>query len=138
MDLKSLALKALMDKLGGGVDTDAAGAALDDVVGDGNEFDLGSLVAKFTGGGGDVAEIAKSWLGDGDNAAISADQVKEAIGDDKVAAFASKLGIDKEQASSQLSELLPDLIDKSSSGGNLLASLVGGEGLKGLASKFLK
>ena len=138
MDLKSLATKVLMEKLGGGVDADAAASALDDVVGDGSDFDLGSLVAKFTGGGGDLAQIAKSWLGDGDNASISADQVKEAIGDDKVAAFAEKLGIDKEQAGNKLSELLPDLIDKSSSGGNLLESVLGGEGLRGLASKFLK
>jgi len=138
MDLKSLATKVLMEKLGGGVDADAAASALDDVVGDGSDFDLGSLVAKFTGGGGDLAQIAKSWLGDGDNASISADQVKEAIGDDKVAAFAEKLGIDKEQAGNKLSELLPDLIDKSSRGGNLLESVLGGEGLRGLASKFLK
>ena len=46
--------------------------------------------------------------------------------------------VDKEQASSKLFKLLPDLIDKSSSGGNLLESLLSDDRLKGLASKFLK
>ena len=46
--------------------------------------------------------------------------------------------IGRDEASSSLSQILPDLIDKSSKGGSLLDSVGGAEGLAGLASKFFK
>jgi len=138
MDIKSLATQLIMSKIGGANDSGAAASALDDLVGGSNGFDLGDLVGKFTGSGGDLASKAKSWLGDGSNDSISPTQLQDAIGGDKIEAFASKLGIGKEEASSSLSQILPELIDKSSQGGNLLDSVGGVKGLAGLASKFFK
>lgn len=138
MNIKELATQMLVSKLGGGSDTATAESALDDLIGQGDKFDLGDLVGQLTGSGGDLASKAKSWLGDGANEAISAAEVKDALGSDKVAAFADKLGVSREEASGGLSALLPALIDKSSRGGNLLDSIGGADGLKGLASKFLK
>ncbi|MBT8090341.1 MAG: DUF937 domain-containing protein [Gammaproteobacteria bacterium] len=135
MDIKSLATQLIMSKIGGANDSGAAASALDDLAGGSDGFDLGDIVGKFNGAGGDLASKAKSWLGDGANDAISPAQLQDAIGSDKIEAFASKLGIGKEEASSSLSQILPDLIDKSSQGGNLLGSL---GGAKGLASKFFK
>lgn len=138
MDIKSLATQLLMSKINGANDSGAAASALDDLVGGSKGFDLGDLVGQFTGGSNDLAAKAKSWLGDGSNDSISAAEVQDAIGGDKIEAFASKLGIGREEASSSLSQILPDLIDKSSKGGSLLDSVGGAEGLAGLASKFFK
>lgn len=138
MDIKSLATQVLMQKFGGNTDASVAQSALDDLTDGSDGFDLGRLVSLFKTSGGEVADKAKSWLGDGANEQISAEQLKAVIGDEKVAAFASKLGIDSQEAGNSLSELLPALIDKSSRGGNLLESVGGLSGLRGLASRFFK
>ncbi len=138
MDIKSLATQLVMSKLGATNDSSTAESALDELVGGSGGFDLGDIVGQFTGSGGDLASKAKSWLGDGANDEISPEQLQEAIGGDKIEAFANKLGIDRDEASSGLSSVLPELIDKSSQGGNLLDSVGGVSGLAGLASKFFK
>ncbi|MBT8093051.1 MAG: DUF937 domain-containing protein [Gammaproteobacteria bacterium] len=138
MDIKSLASQLVMNKLGATSDSSTAESALDELVGGSGGFDLGDIVGQFTGSGGDLASKAKSWLGDGANEAISPEQLQDAIGGDKIEAFAAKLGIGREEASSGLSSVLPELIDKSSQGGNLLDSVGGVSGLAGLASKFFK
>ena len=132
MDIKSMAVQMLMAKLGGG-DSNAIGSALSGLLGGGSDddgLDVGGMVEKFSGG--DTGDAVKSWLGDGDNAAVSGDQVKNALGADKVSQFAQQLGIGEEEAAGGLSDLLPQLIDKSSSGGSLLG------GVMGMASKLLK
>lgn len=138
MDLKSLATQLIMEKLGGKNDSATTESALGDLIGGGDKFDLGAIVGQFTGAGGDIAVKAKSWLGDSDNDSISASQVQDALGSDKIEGFARKLGIGKEEASDGLSEILPQLIDKGSRGGNLLDSVGGISGLAGMASKFLR
>lgn len=138
MDLKSLATQLVMEKLGGAKDSATTESALGELVGGGDDFDLGAVAGQFTDAGGDIAEKAKSWLGDKGNDSISASQVQDVLGSDKIEGFARKLGIGKEEASDGLSEILPQLIDKGSRGGNLLDSVGGVSGLTGLASKFLK
>mgnify|MGYP001818781715 CR=1 FL=1 len=138
MDIKSLATQLIMNKIGAANDSSAAETALDELAGSGGGFDLQDIVGQFTGSGGDLASKAASWLGDGGNESISPTQIQDAIGGDKIEAFAAKLGIGREEASSGLSEILPDLIDKSSKGGSLLDSIGGASGLAGLASKFFK
>ena len=138
MDIKKLAVEMLTAKMGSDGDAGAAESAVSELVGRGKDFDIGDLVGQLTGAGGDIASKAESWLGDGANEAISASQLQDAIGGDKIDAFAAKLGISREDASGGLSELLPQLIDKSSKGGSLLDSVGGAGGLASLASKFLK
>lgn len=138
MDIKGLATQLLMSKISGANDSGAAASALDDLVGGSSGFDLGDIVGQFTGGGADLASKAQSWLGDGSNESISPAQIQDAIGGDKIEAFASKLGIGRDEASGSLSRMLPELIDKSSKGGNLLDSVGGAAGLAGMASKFFK
>lgn len=138
MDIKQIATQLLMKNIGGGSDPHVAESALDDLIGNGKKFDIVSMVGQFTGKGGDVAEMAKSWLGDGANESISASQLQDVIGQDKVAAFADKLGVSREDAGDSLAKFLPQLVDKSSRGGNLLDSVGGAGGLAKLASKFFK
>lgn len=138
MNFKDLATKIVMSKIGGANKPAETESALDDLVGGGSKFDLADLVGKFTNSGGDLADMAKSWLGDGDNKSISPTQLQDVIGIDKIESFAKKLGIGREEASEKLSEIMPELIDKSSSGGSLLDSVGGVKGLRGLASKFFR
>lgn len=137
MNLKKLATQVMMSKIDGVNNSGAAEGALEQLAG-GNGFDLAGIVSKFQGPGGDLASKAKSWLGDGANESISASEVQDAIGSDKIEAFAGKLGIDGDSASQKLAEILPEIIDKSSKGGQLLNSVGGIGGLAGFASKFFK
>ncbi|MBT8103196.1 MAG: DUF937 domain-containing protein [Gammaproteobacteria bacterium] len=139
MNFKDLAAQILMNKIQGANNSSDAASALESLTSGSKGFDLGEIVEKFQGSGGDLASKAKSWLGDGANESISATQVQDALGSDKIAAFAEKLGIDGNEAGDKLAQILPELIDKSSQSGNLLNSL-GGKGglLAGLASRFLR
>ncbi|MDA0323162.1 MAG: YidB family protein [Verrucomicrobia bacterium] len=130
-----LGVKLLKGKLGNTGDDDGAiAAALGGVLGSGNgKVDLGSFVEKLKGSG--LANVVESWLGDGENAGISADQVRDVVGGDKIKDLAAKLGSDEGSVLDGLKDVLPQMIDKSSSGGKLLASL---GGLGGLAKSFLK
>ena len=137
MDFKQMATQMLMSKLGGNADSGAAESALDNLLGGGDGGSpLSGLVEKFNGG--ELAGAAKSWLGDGDNESVNADQISSVLGSGQVADFASKLGIDQGQAAESLSNFLPELIDKTSRGGELLDSVGGLKGLGGLAGKFFK
>ena len=131
MDLKNMAIEMLAQKMGGG-DEDVLGGALGSLLGGGGDTDLdiGDLVGKFAGA--DLGGALQSWLGDGDNASVSAEQVISALGVDQIADFASKLGVGEDVAAGSLSELIPKLIDQNSSGGDLLG------GLAGMAGKFFK
>lgn len=135
MDLKQLATQLFMKNMRGANDASVTESALDELIGKGDKFNLADLVEKFTGKGGGLAEKAASWLGDGTNDSVSASQLQEVIGLDKVKAFASKLGVSKEDASDRLAEFLPQLIDKSSRGGSLLDAA---GGLAGMAKKLFR
>lgn len=95
---------------------------------------LDSLLSKMDSGG--MGAIAQSWLGDGENDAISPDQITNMLGPDKISEFASKLGLSNEEAVGGLSEALPQMVDKASRGGALLDSIGGVSGAIGLASKL--
>lgn len=138
MDFKNIAIKMFMEKFGGSSDNDTSAAALGELVGGNGNFDIRDIVGKFSGVGGEIEEKTKSWLGDGTNESISTSQLNDVLGSDKIEAFAAKLGIDGNEASGGLAELLPELIDKSSSGGSLLDSVGGAGGLASMASKFLR
>ena len=71
---------------------------------------LGGLAEKFKQGG--MGDQVNSWIGNGENMPISAEQISQILGSDTVRNIASQLGIDPDQATQQLSAMLPGLIDK--------------------------
>ena len=82
---------------------------------------LGLLTNKETGGleglmqsfnQQGLGDIISSWVGTGNNAAITPDQVQEVLGSDVIQQLAEKSGVSVDAAKAQLSELLPGLIDK--------------------------
>ena len=133
MDIMNLASGLIANKLG--VDQDTISGAMNGLIGDGDQFDLGSLVSNLQSG--DLADIAASWLGDGENASISTDQIQNLMGSDKISAAAAQLGTSEGSLLETLQEALPQLVDQSSSGGSLLDSVGGIGGLASMAKKFL-
>ena len=120
--------QVLGDKMG-----DQAGGMMEGISGlTGGKLDMGSLMSKLTEGG--LGEQVKSWMGDGENEPVSADQLKEALGEDQIAAASEKMGLDSDSAAQKLSEALPDLTDKFSSGGSLLDASGLAEKLGGASS----
>lgn len=124
----------LSGEAGSNLEIGSLTSALSGLAGDGEGFDLSSLVSNLSTGG--LGEIIKSWLGDGSNAGISPEQISSALGSEKIAEFASKLGISTDEAAGGLSEALPQMVDNASSGGSILDSFGGVEGVLGLAGKF--
>lgn len=138
MDLMELGKQLLSDRQGGGVDGDTMGSALSQLLGDGQGgIDIAGLVNKMTQNG-DLGELVSSWLGDGANQAISVDKIKELVGDGALSNFAQSLGTDTETAAADLADVLPQMVDKSSSGGSLLDAVGGVDGIMNMAKSFLK
>ena len=139
MDITQLGTDLLSNFLGGsapadqGAITDALSGLLG---GSGGNLDLGALAARMADSG-ELSSVVSSWLGDGANAPISSDSLGALLGNAEVADFASKLGIDPSEAAASLAQTLPQLMDKSSSGGSLLESMGGVDGLLGAAKSFL-
>ena len=121
MDLLKIGQQLLGDKLG-----DNAGGMMEALSGltSGEGLDLGGIMEKMKESG--LGDQLESFLGDGENQELSADQVKSAFGEEGLANVANKLGVDTESAASQLKDILPGLLDKASPGGNLMESLTGG------------
>lgn len=122
---------------GSGLEVGGLTSALSGLLGGGSSgesFDPGTLLSKMDSGG--LGAMAQSWLGDGNNTPISSGQVTNMLGSGKVSEFASKLGLTEEEAAGGLSDALPDMMDKASSGGSLLESIGGVSGAMGLAGKL--
>ena len=139
MDIMKIGAQLLQSSLGGNIEMGKITSALSGLLG-GNDFNISSLMSKMQGNAG-LASMAKSWLGDGDNSAMSGSQVMDIFGKDKVSEFASELDIDEATASNGLADMLPQLIDKASSGGSMLESAMknmGGDagGIMGMAGKL--
>ena len=83
---------------------------------------------KTSGLGDQVA----SWVGTGENQAVSADQITSALGSSQIAELAAKFGISPDVLSGQLAQHLPDVINKltphgevPTDSGNMLTSVLG-------------
>jgi len=148
-DIIGMGSQLFQDKLGdsvSGLDSSTITDALSGLMSneDGG-FDLGDIVSSVTNSEeGGIGSIVSSWLGDGENASVDSSQLTELFGSDKISAFAEKLGVDSETALSGLSDAIPNIVDKSSEGGNLIGSLLGSVmdsqggsgGIMGMISKF--
>lgn len=138
MDVLQLGVQLLSETLGTQVDADTASRALSGLLGDGRgNVDLAGLASKMASSG-ELGDIVNSWLGDGANSAISAESIQALLGGDQVSGFASQLGTDTNSAAAGLAEILPQLVDKASSGGSLLDAAGSVDGLLGAAKSFLK
>jgi len=123
-----------------GLDVGDIAGALSGLIGNSEGgLDLGSLVSGLSDNG--LGEIVGSWLGSGENAAISPDQITDLLGSDKISEFASNLGLSVDSAKSALADALPQVVDQATSGENsmveeMLAKVGGTEGAMGMLGKM--
>ena len=71
---------------------------------------LGGLVDQFKRGG--FEDIIKSWIGTGPNKPITPNQLHQALGPETIDGLEKKTGLPRDDLLSQLSRLLPDVVDK--------------------------
>ncbi|MET9605771.1 YidB family protein [Streptomyces sp. NPDC006512] len=103
-------LGALLGALGGGGGGQGAQAA-----GGGNP--LGGLMDMLTKSG--LADQAQSWLGTGENKAVSGAEIADALPDEVLQKAAGQAGVSPEQAADQIAQALPTAVDKLSPQGQL-------------------
>ncbi len=93
---------------------------------DGSHGGLGGLMARFQQAG--LGDVIGSWVGSGQNQAISADQLHQVLGSDAISGLAAKLGINMGDAETQISQILPGLIDHLTPHGQAPAGGLGNTG----------
>src|SRR4051794_5860553 len=80
---------------------------------------LAGLVQSFNRGG--LGTLVASWISTGQNLPISPEQLQQVLGQDKIAQIAQSVGLQPEQVSAHLSQLLPHLVDKVTPDGQIPA-----------------
>ena len=114
----------LFDKLGGSlkdvlgqVEAAAVPALVSAVLAKTDVGGLQGIVAKLQQGG--LNDQVKSWLGNGTNLPISADQLRSALGNQQVQQIAQQAGLPVDEVLKLLSEHLPTAVDRASPNGTL-------------------
>jgi uncharacterized protein YidB (DUF937 family) len=114
-------LDSVIGMLGGGGQGGGNAALLNAVVGllgnDAQGGGLAAILGKAQQSG--LGDVVGSWIGKGQNLPISADQVSNMFGSDTIASLAKQLGVPVGDAASQMSQMLPDVVDKLTPQGHL-------------------
>ncbi|WGS02109.1 YidB family protein [Bradyrhizobium sp. ISRA443] len=106
-------LKGMLGQLGAAV----IPAVLGEVLGNGGQGGLSAIVAKLEQAG--FGDQVKSWIGNGQNLPITAEQLQEVLGSDTVRQLAAKFNIPVDQLSKVLAQALPGAVDSASPDGKL-------------------
>ena len=78
---------------------------------------LSALVQQFQTNG--LGSIINSWVSTGPNQPISAQQIQQALGSDRVKQIAARIGLDPNVVSQKLSALLPQIVNHLTPNGQL-------------------
>jgi uncharacterized protein YidB (DUF937 family) len=70
---------------------------------------LSALLQRFHAAG--LGDLAKSWVSNGPNMPVSAEQIERALGSDAIQQTAQRAGLTPQQTSGGLAALLPHLVD---------------------------
>ncbi len=123
------------------LDGDSISNALSNILGGENGLDISSLISGISENG--LGEVVSSWIGSGENLPISMDSITDLLGSEKVSEFASQLGLSEDSAKGALADVLPNLIDKATSGedsliGSMLDKVGGVDGAMDMIGKMFK
>lgn len=133
----------------GGALGGAGGAVLMQVIGSllgghagqggGGTAGLGALLQQLQQAG--LGEQAQSWVSTGQNLPVSGDQLQAALGGDRIGALAEQTGLAPDALAGQLAQVLPQVVDRLTPGGQLPADGATpplGDVLGGLLGSLLK
>ena len=101
-------LNTIQSALGGGNKKDDLVSTVMGLLG--GQGGLNNLISQFPSKG--LGDVIGSWVSTGKNLPVSEDQLQIVLGKDTINNLASKLGMDKGALTSQLTNLLPDVVDK--------------------------
>ena len=91
---------------------------LSEVLGNGSQGGgLSAIVAKLQQAG--FGDQVKSWIGNGQNLPITAEQLQQVLGSDTVKQLAARFNIPVDQLAKVLAEQLPKAVDSASPNGSL-------------------
>jgi uncharacterized protein YidB (DUF937 family) len=90
---------------------------LSEVLGKGGEGGLSAIVAKLQQSG--LGDQVKSWIGNGQNLPITAEQLQQVLGSDTVKQLAARFNIPVDQLAQVLAQQLPKAVDHASPDGKL-------------------
>lgn len=99
-----------------------------------NAGGLSGLVQAFKDKG--LANVAASWVSTGKNLPITPEQIQSVLGNSQVREIAQKLGLSEEAASSQLSQMLPTVVDKLTPEGQIPSGDLLAQGMNLLKGKL--
>jgi uncharacterized protein YidB (DUF937 family) len=109
----SPALKGMLGQLEAAV----IPVVLSEVLGNGSQGGLSAIVARLQQSG--FGDQVKSWIGNGQNLPITAEQLQEVLGSDTVRQLAARFNIPVDQLSRVLAQQLPTAVDHASPDGKL-------------------
>jgi uncharacterized protein YidB (DUF937 family) len=109
----SPALKGMLGQLEAAV----IPVVLGEVLGKDGQGGLSAIVAKLEQAG--LGEQVKSWIGNGQNLPITAEQLQQILGSEKVRELAARFNIPVDQLSQILAQQLPAAVDHASPDGKL-------------------
>jgi uncharacterized protein YidB (DUF937 family) len=75
------------------------------------------IVSQFEQQG--LGQTVRSWVGTGANQAVSAADIQQVFGADRLNALAAKFGLDPQEVSQKLAAALPQVIDRLTPGGTV-------------------
>lgn len=103
----------------------------------GSHGGLGGLTQRFNQAG--MGDVLGSWVGSGQNQAISPDQLTQVLGGDTMGQIAQQLGLGQGDAAGALSQILPGLVDHLTPHGQAPAGGLGSsEDLMGMLGGLLQ
>ena len=77
------------------------------------------LVQQFEQHG--MGDTVKSWIGQGENQAISPEEVQKVLGSNQIEQLAEKFGVPVDQVTSLVAKFLPQAVDKMTPNGEIPA-----------------
>jgi len=101
-------LNTIQSALGGGAKKNDLMSSVMGLLG--GQGGLQNLISQFDSKG--LGDVIGSWVGTGQNKSISPDQIQKVFGSDALSGIASKLGLNVNDLTGQLSNLLPGVVDK--------------------------
>jgi uncharacterized protein YidB (DUF937 family) len=90
---------------------------LGEVLGKGGQGGLSAIVAKLEQAG--LGDQVRSWIGNGQNLPITAEQLQQVLGSETVKALAARFNIPIDQLAQILAQQLPAAVDHASPNGKL-------------------
>jgi uncharacterized protein YidB (DUF937 family) len=102
------------------------------ILGNQQQGGLNGLIKQLTSNG--LGDIVNSWVGTGKNLPITPAQIQQGLGSKTISQIASQAGLTPEAVTTQLAQLLPQIVDKLTPSGKVSQTDIASQGVNLLKS----